>query len=72
MWKGETDLSDKEFASLGFRIVAGHDLLFRPNMLKNEYDSLEDRRNPIDIEVEDDVGEYVLGAWKKLEPDDTD
>ncbi len=72
MWKGETDLSDKELASLGFRIVAGHDLLFRPNMLKNEYDSLEDRRNPFDIEVEDDVGEYVLGAWKKLEPDDTD
>lgn len=34
MWKGTTDLTEKELASLGFRIVAGHDLLFRPNILK--------------------------------------
>jgi hypothetical protein len=36
MWKEMTHSRDKELASLGFRIVAGSDLLFRPNMLSRD------------------------------------
>ncbi len=42
MWKHTTDLEPQELASLGFRIVAGWVMLFRPNMLENEYSALGD------------------------------
>lgn len=63
MWKGTTQLSDKELASLGFRMVAGSDLLFRPNMLPREYSAEEDGRDPIDLEVTEDAGAYVDQEW---------
>ncbi len=63
MWKWTTQLSDKELASLGFRIVAGSDLLFRPNMLPREYSAAEDGRDPIDLEVAEDAGDYVDQQW---------
>ncbi len=63
MWKGTTDLSDKELASLGFRIVAGHNLLFRPNMLISEYDTAQDERNA-EFGVSPDAEEYVEEHWE--------
>jgi len=62
MWRGTTDLTDKELASLGFRLVAGHDLLFRPNMLINQYDTATDERTP-DFAVPPDAEEYVDERW---------
>jgi hypothetical protein len=65
MWKKETDLSDRELARLGFRIVAGHDLLFRPNMLRHEYCASSDDRDLLDFSVDKSVEEYVLREWTK-------
>lgn len=71
MWKGTTDLSDKELAGLGFRIVAGHDLLFRPNMLMNDYDTATDDRWP-DFDVPPDAEDYVDEHWDCEEAGDFD
>ena len=65
MWKDETNLSDRELAQLGFRIVAGHDLLFRPNMLSHEYSALADKRDLLDLCVDESVEEYVIREWAK-------
>ena len=64
MWKGMTDLTDKESSDLGFRIVAGRNLLFRPNMMKNEYSAEDDNRSVMDLVVPEDAGEYVERAWE--------
>jgi len=71
MWKGTTDLSDKELASLGFRIVAGHNLLFRPNMLTNDYSTADDERLP-HFGVPGDADEYVEEQWESEDDSDWD
>jgi hypothetical protein len=65
MWKKQTDLTDSELADLGFRIVAGHDLLFRPNMYKHKYSALDDDRNTLNLEVASDTEQYVEQKWNK-------
>jgi hypothetical protein len=65
MWRGKTDLTDLELSDLGFRIISGHKLLFRPNMMQNEYSALEDERNVQDLEVPKDAEEYVERTWKE-------
>lgn len=37
MWENETDLPKSELARLGFRRIAGTELLFKPNMLIDDY-----------------------------------
>jgi hypothetical protein len=71
MWKNETDLSDRELARLGFRVIAGHELLFRPNMLKNDYSALADDRDVFDLDVDKDVEQYVVHEWTKQPSDDS-
>jgi hypothetical protein len=71
MWKGQTDLSDGELARLGFRMVAGHPLLFRPNMLKHPYDAIAEDLDVFDLEVDRDVEQYVVEEWAK-EPSETE
>ena len=63
MWRKETDMTDKELASLGFRIVAGCDLLFRPNMFRNEYSAADDPRSAFDLHVPIDAPDYVEAQW---------
>lgn len=59
-----TDLDFKELASLGFRIVAGKNFLFRPNMLVNEYSAADDECPWLfDLEVPADADRYVLDNW---------
>ena len=70
MWKHTTDLESKELASLGFRIIAGSELLFRPNMLENGYSALADTRDPMDLIVAEDAQEHVDQQWSEL--DDAD
>ncbi len=63
MSKSETDMNDKERASVGFRMIAGSDLLFRPNMIKNEYEAINDDRDPLDLFVPVDAQDYVDERW---------
>jgi hypothetical protein len=70
MWRHTMDLEPTELASLGFRIVAGSDMLFRPNMLKNEYASFRDDRDPIDLIVAKDAQAVVEDLWAALDDPD--
>jgi hypothetical protein len=63
MSKSETDMNEKERASVGFRMIAGSDLLFRPNMIKNEYEAINDDRDPLDLFVPVDAQDYVEERW---------
>jgi hypothetical protein len=63
MWKGDTDMTDKELASLGFRMVAETDLLYRPNMLSNEYAPDVDLGNLYDVDIGDDAIDFVSVQW---------
>ncbi|PHQ31695.1 hypothetical protein [Rhodopirellula bahusiensis] len=64
MIRGITELPDRELAELGFRIVAGHDVLFRPNMLKYDYTTADDPRDPFaDLIVPPDADAHVLDRW---------
>ncbi|WP_153555393.1 hypothetical protein [Roseimaritima sediminicola] len=70
MWKHTTEMTDKELASLGFRIVAGHNLLFRPNMLKHAYITAEDERAPLfDLQVPADAEDWVEEHWDPTDMD---
>ena len=64
MWKGTTDLDDKQLSDLGFRIVAGTGLRFRVNCFQNEYSASEDARNVNAIEVPADAQANVEKNWK--------
>lgn len=73
MWRGTTDMTDRELASLGFRIVAGEDLLFRPNVLRSEYETVNDDRDPnFDLKVPQEAAEYVQREWENAEQTDFD
>ncbi|MCC9654548.1 hypothetical protein LOC70_01805 [Rhodopirellula sp. JC737] len=66
MWRRGTDMTDRELASLGFRIVANEDLLFRPNVLRSEYETVNDARDPnFDLMVPEEAGEYVQQEWDR-------
>lgn len=59
MWDDTTDLEPKELASLGFRKVAGSQILFRPNMLENTYLASNEDLDPDQLIVADDATDYV-------------
>lgn len=67
MWHQTTDLSDAELSQLGFRRIAGSNLIYRHSALKsdfsNEHPSGMDV--PFDFEAEQSDEEWVLAKWKK-------
>ena len=63
MGRNETDMDDKERASLGFRMIAGSDILLRPNMLKNDYSAIDDDRDTLNLVVPADVQDYINERW---------
>ena len=65
MWKDETGLPASDLAKLGFRQIAGQELLFRPNMLKNAYESKHDAHRVLDIQVGSSVGRAVEDQWER-------
>lgn len=65
MWKGQTDLTDRQLSQLGYRIIAGEGLLMRPNMLPIDYEAECEGLNALDIDVPEDSVGYVEEAWKE-------
>ena len=63
MWNSETGIPDSDLAKLGFRKIAGHELLFRPNMLVNAYDRANDAARILDIEVSSSAAKEVEDEW---------
>ena len=66
MWKSETSLSTAELGRLGFRMIAGEDLLFLPNMLQQEY-SPDEEGELFELEVPADAEDYVIQEWEREE-----
>lgn len=73
MWHKTTDLSDRELASLGFRQIAGSELVYRHSALKSEFSD----KHPLgmgvspDFEAEESDEEWVLRRWTKPADDPT-
>lgn len=65
MWHDETEIPHADLARLGFRRIAGHDLLFRPNMLKNNYDASVDAAGVSSIEVDSRAADEVEDEWQR-------
>ncbi len=65
MSRETTDLDFKELASLGFRIVAGQNFLFRPNMVVNDYSAADDECQWLfELQVPADAQRYVHDKWE--------
>ncbi|MGZ0173928.1 MAG: hypothetical protein ACKVHE_30835, partial [Planctomycetales bacterium] len=66
-----TDLSDAELASLGFRRIAGSELIYRHSALRSDFTD----EHPcgmdvaLEFEAEESDAEWVLAEWKKDHPD---
>jgi len=64
MWKNETGLTNSELSQLGVRKIAGHDLHFRPNMLKTDFDRSGFASRILDFEVPKGTGAEFEAAWQ--------
>jgi hypothetical protein len=71
MWHGTTDLSDTELASLGFRRIAGSELIYRHSALRSDFvdEHPSGMDVPLEFEAQKSDAEWVLAEWKKDDPD---
>jgi hypothetical protein len=65
MWHRETGIADADLATLGFRKIAGHKLLFRPNMLENTYDRAAAAAELLNLQVTSGVAGEVEDEWQR-------
>lgn len=63
MWKSEFDFTDSQLANLGFRKIAGQQLLFRPNMLKHKYDESTDAERVHRLNPPKDTTSFIESKW---------
>ncbi len=74
MWHQTTDLSDAELSQLGFRRIAGSELIYRHSALRSDfYDEHPSGMDvPLDFAAEESDEEWVLAEWKKDKPAKSD
>ena len=74
MWHRTTDLSDAELSSLGFRRIAGRELIYRHSALRSDfYDEHPSGMDvPLDFAAEESDEEWVWREWEKSEPAKSD
>ena len=67
MWHQTTEMSDSELAELGFRRIAGSNLIYRHSALKSDFS--EEHPSGMDVDVEFEANEsdeeWVLREWGK-------
>jgi hypothetical protein len=67
MWHRTTELSDAELASLGFRRIAGRELIYRHSALRSDFS--DEHPSGMDVsfefEAEESDEEWVLTEWKR-------
>ena len=72
MWHDTTGLSDTELASLGFRRIAGSELIYRHSARKSDFS--EEHPTGMDVslefEAEESDAEWVLEKWRKVDSDE--
>jgi hypothetical protein len=71
MWHQTTDLTDAELASLGFRRIAGSNLIYRHSALRSDFSDEHPcgMDVPLDFQADESDEEWVLAEWKKTDPD---
>jgi hypothetical protein len=74
MWQQTTDLSDAELSQLGFRRIAGSNLIYRHSALRSDFydDHPSGMDVPLDFEADESDEEWVLAEWKKDKPEISD
>lgn len=70
MGKHATELEPKDLASIGFRMIASSELLFRPNMLENAYSAMDENRDPTDLVVAEGAQNQVDEQWAGFDNSD--
>jgi hypothetical protein len=74
MWHQTTDLTNSELASLGFRRIAGRELIYRHSALRSDFS--DEHPSGIDVSLDFEADEpdedWVLREWKKDKPASSD
>jgi hypothetical protein len=72
MWHDTTGLADIELASLGFRRIAGSELIYRHSARKSDFSEEHSTGMdvPLDFEAEESDAKWVLEKWKKVDSDE--
>ena len=67
MWHRTTEISNSELAALGFRRIAGSDLIYRPSALRSDFSDEHPSGMdvPFDFEADESGEEWVLREWEK-------
>ena len=70
MWHRTTNLTDAQLASLGFRRIAGSELIYRHSALKSDFSDEHPLGMDVhlDFEAQGSDEEWVLREWKKIDP----
>jgi len=66
MWKETSGLSEAELADMGFRKIAGAELIYRHNALSNAFSEGHPRGQDADLIALPEHQEWVLEAWKEF------
>ncbi len=71
MWHRTSGLSDAELEPLGFRRIAGSELIYRHYVLRSDFSDEHPSGMdvPLDFEAEESDEEWVLREWKRGDPD---
>jgi hypothetical protein len=67
MWHQTTELTDSELAGLGFRRIAGSNLIYRHSALKSDFSEKHPCGIDVDVDFEatESDEEWVLREWQK-------
>ena len=70
MWHQTTEMSDTELAALGFRRIAGSNLIYRHSALKSDFSEKHPCSMDVDVDFEATASdeEWVLREWGKTTP----
>lgn len=63
MWLDTSDLTEAELAELGFKKIAGKDLIFRHSAIRNPYNDRHPQGQDADVEALPEYEEWVMKEW---------
>lgn len=66
MWLDTTGLIESELAHLGFKKIAGEDLIFRHSAIRTSFNDRHPRGQDADVEALPEYEEWVLKEWEEF------
>jgi hypothetical protein len=67
MWKNSSGLCEAEMADLGFRKIAGSDVIFRHSALQTTFGKAFSKGQDADVVAEPKFEDWVQQEWQRLE-----